>query len=528
MDKEEKVKRKKKPVNKKLVLIIVLSIVTALLIVGVVFGVHIYRILHDPSSFFKPSETITETDNSSDTIIGPAFTIDIETEPDTDPETTAPDDDTTDDNTDTQTETDTVTETEPETEPEPVEPPYEVFNVMLMGIDAYSDGSTSSGTVPHTDVSIVLAINFEKNTIDMISLQRDTFTTIPGYRGFYKFNSVFNVGGGMKNKNGGFELVCRTAEQWLGGITIPYYYAVDFEGVVKIVDKMGGIDYDVDQAYHTEDGRYITKGKQHLDGKAVLGYLRVRREADGLDRSRNTRQRKMLLAIFNKLKKENKISMIPTLLSAAGNHLYTNTTASQTAALVNFAANLDSKNIHSLAMYGTIKFNYEWAYAFVDQQNRIDLIKNVYNIKVKPVGTCTEQYERWLNNVGFDAIKHIRQAEKVLTYVQEQKDKGKTFTEEQIKTYSKCYSVYVRLTNLNSESTSTLTELYTGQRTYEGGEEAAEAHYKALIETAEAELRETTNALKKAVGYSGTLTYTVYKPSFEKDKDINEVYVDFR
>ena len=220
---------------------------------------------------------------------------------------------------------------------------------------------------------------------------------------------MFNVGGGMDNKKGGFELVCRTAEQWLGGISIPYYYAVDFEAVVRIVDAMGGIDYDVDQPFtaHMSSKTY-ERGMQHLDGKAVLGYLRIRRDADGLDKSRNTRQRKMLLAIFNKLKNEGKISQIPALLAAAKDGLYTNTTASQTAALINFAKGLDSKNINSRAMQGTIKLEYDWAWAFVDQQHRVDLVKEVYNINVKPVGICTMYYEQWLHDTGFDALKHIR------------------------------------------------------------------------------------------------------------------------
>lgn len=503
---------KKAPLSKKkkIVLIVLLSVAGVLTVAGIVFGIYAYKIFNDPDSLFDPSGT--ETDGES-LPIQPAFTIDTEAEPDTDtePEET----------------------TEPETDAPGVKPsedkPYEIFNVMLMGIDAEEDGDTSSGSMPHTDVCMVLAINFENNTIDMISLQRDTFTTIPGYRGYYKLNCAFNVGGGMENKEGGFELVCRTAEQWLGGITIPYYYAVDFKAVVDIADAMGGIDYDVDQPFSLPDGKTTYGyGKQHLDGKAVLAYLRVRQSADGLDKSRNTRQRKMLVAIFNKLKSENKISMIPALLSAAGNHVYTNTNAAQTAALVNFAANLESENIRSRAVTGTIKMRYDWAWAFVDQPERIELVKEVYNINVKPVGICTVQYEQWLHETGLDALKHIRQAEKVLGYVQEIKDNGYEFTDEQIKQYSDCYKAYEKLYRLFSEATLKLGEIYTGQTEYEDGEKALEAEYKTLIDDAEKEVKEFTDILKNSIGYNGKLTYTVYKDGWYEDTDINEIYVDFR
>ena len=513
----EQPKKKKK----KIWLIILLSVLGVLLVAGLVIGLHIHRIMNDPASFFDDPETVPVTEYTPNTVVEPVFPIDpVFTEvPDTDPTGTDPDD--------TGAVTDPAIGTD--TDEEPADPPYNVLNVMLMGIDAFEDGSTSSGSMPHTDVSIVLAINFEKNTVDMISLQRDTFTTIPGYRGYYKLNGVFNVGGGMDNKKGGFELVCRTAEQWLGGISIPYYYAVDFEAVVSIVDAMGGIDYDVDQPFTSHDGKkHYDRGKQHLDGNAVLGYLRIRRDADGLDKSRNTRQRKMLLAIFNKLKNEGKISQIPALLAAAKDGLYTNTTASQTAALINFAKGLDSKNINSRAMQGTIKLEYDWAWAFVDQQHRVDLVKEVYNINVKPVGICTMYYEQWLHDTGFDALKHIRQAEKVLTYVAEQKAGGKTYTDDQIKLYSDCYNAYVRLNDLFNDATDKLGKTYTGQLAPEGGTTVLEQTYADAITEAEAAVKNATEALRKSVGYKGKIIYTVYKGGWYNDKDINEVYVDFR
>ena len=315
-------KKAKKKKVKKIIKIVLLSLAAALTVAIIVLGIHIYRILKFPASFFKPSETMEVTDGES-TAMEPAFTLETDEVPD--------------DETETGAEETKEPETETETEPgfkSNEDKPYEIFNVMLMGIDAYEDGRTSSGSMPHTDVSIVLAISFENNTMDIISLQRDTFTTAPGFKGYYKLNGVFNVGGGMKDKSGGFELVCRAAEQWLGGITIPYYYAVDFKAVVDIVDYMGGIDYDVDQPFTSHDGKSkFGYGVHHLDGNAVLGYLRIRKSADGLDKSRNTRQRNMLIAIFNKLKRENKLSLIPTLLSTAKNHVYTNTSLSQTAAM---------------------------------------------------------------------------------------------------------------------------------------------------------------------------------------------------
>ena len=98
-----------------------------------------------------------------------------------------------------------------------------ILNVMLMGIDAYENGGTTSGTMPHTDVMMVIAINFDDDTVDLITLPRDIMTTAPDHYGIYKLNGVFNVGlGGWTKPSGaadeladGFLLTCRAAEQWL-------------------------------------------------------------------------------------------------------------------------------------------------------------------------------------------------------------------------------------------------------------------------------------------------------------------------
>ena len=433
--------------------------------------------------------------------------------------------------------------------PEPTS--KQCLNVMLMGIDAYENGGTTSGSMPHTDVMMVIAINFDENTVDLITLPRDTMTTAPGHYGYYKLNGVFNVGlGGWKKPTGqadeladGFLLTCGAAEKWLGGISIPYYYAVDFQAVIDIVNAIGGIDYDVDQPFHAFDSnKSYHKGLQYLDGNAVLGYLRIRQDADGLDSSRTARQRRMMVALFNKLKTEGTLSMIPSLITAADSGIYTNTTLSQTTALVNYAAKLDTGNIRTRSMFGEISdIEYDWRYVYVDQQNRIDLIQEVFGIEVGPVGTCTRQYERWLHTVGFSAMKYMRQAEKVLTHVQEKKDAGETFTDEQIALYSDCYVAYTALKEGFDRATDTLADRYavtpwrekkTHRSSWTAENKAAhqeltalEAEIKQNILSLQAAVKETTLRLAESIDHRN-LTWTI-SANWYMDQDINEVIVAF-
>ena len=519
----------------------VLWIILSLLLIGFIFcAVNVIRALMQPTSVFAKNAA---TPIPESTVMAPAFPI-ATTTPDPDAPTADP------------------ANASPAT-PEPAVPVSAApaipeadtsnrLNVMLMGIDAKENGGTTSGSMPHTDVMMVIAINFDENTVDLITLPRDTLTTAPGHYGYYKLNGVFNVGlGGWKKPTGqandladGFLLTCRAAEQWLGGISIPYYYAVDFQAVINIVDAIGGIDYDVDQQFNAfNSNKTYHTGMQHLDGDAVMGYLRIRNGADGLDSSRTARQRKMMVAIFNKLKSEGTLSMIPSLITAANSGIYTNTTLIQTTSLASYATKLNADSIRTRSMFGEISdIEYDWRYVYVDQQNRIDLIREVFGIEVGPVGTCTRQYERWLHTVGFSAMKYMRQAEKVLTRVQIMKDAGVTFNNAQIIQYSECYLAYTALKDGFDQATDVLSahyaatpwrekknpnrSLWTSENVDKDKEiTALELEIQENITQLQARVKATVNALANTIRYQDISW--VIAPQWYKDPDINEVLVAF-
>ena len=430
----------------------------------------------------------------------------------------------------------------PETKADPTTAPVQevqdnIVNILLMGIDAYEDGGTTSGSEPHTDVMMVVAVNFDKNRVDLITLPRDTFTTAPGLHGFYKLNGVFNAGGGMKDMEGGFALTRRAAEIWLGGITIPYYYAVDFQAVVDIVDAIGGIDYDVDQrftAYRlvngktmTDSGKVYDVGMHHLDGNAVLQYLRIRHEADGLDSSRTARQRRMMVAIFNKLKTEGKMSQIPELINAATSGIYTNTSLSQTTTLANYAmTKIEPDQIQTRSIYGDIWYQHYFKYCFVDQQNRINVIKEVYGIDAEPIGVNTPQFENWLYDIGFLSMKYVRQPEKVFRVIQEQRDQGKTFTDEQIAAYAACYQAYTALDEGFAACSERMQKAYVDTSLTEEQVKALEKEVKARLEALNKNVQTTTLALRSICDIHLKLEWEVGTRWFV-DEDINEVIVAF-
>ena len=504
---EDQNKKKGKKGRKRTVLWIVLAVLALLLVGG---GIWAYRVLVRPETMFT-SSTATVTEAPQKERVESAFDL----------SSFLP----------------TATAEAQAATPVPERKMDNIVNVMLMGIDAFEGGGTTSGSQPHTDVMMVVAVNFDKDTVDLITLPRDTFTTAPGYHGFYKLNGVFNAGGGMDDMAGGFALTCRAAEIWLGGISIPYYYAVDFQAVVDIVDAIGGIDYQVDQTFKAnvpqnssmKEGKtyYKSDELQHLDGNAVLGYLRIRHDADGLDSSRTARQRRMMVAIFAKLKKEGKLSQIPSLINAATSGVYTNTTLEQTTALANYAiSKIGPENIRTRSMYGDIWYQHYFKYCFVDQQNRIDLIQEVYGIDAEPVGVNTPAFENWLYDIGFLAMKYVRQPEKVFKVIEEQKAAGKQFTEEQIAAYAACYQAYTALDEAFAQCSKRVQKAYVDTSLTEAQIEAMEKEVKAQLKALNEAVHDTTMALAKACDVHTRLEWNVGERWFV-DGDINEKFVAF-
>ena len=512
---EKQPKQKKKSKTKRIVLLVILGVIFLALLGGGIYAWHVFK---RPGLFFESFTRIETTQT-------PAPTPMIEIEkylPTADPDATplpvfVP--------------TATPVRQDPEIQETPQPSNSDSFsgivNIALFGIDAYENGRSTSGTMPHTDANLILAINFDTNEISMISIARDCLTKAPGYSGYYKFNGVFNVGGGMKDPDAGFALSCRAAEEWLGGVSVPYYYGVDFQALIDLVDMIGGIDFQVEITLRTLDGRTIGPGYRHLDGQGVMAYMRMRRTADWLDSSRTARQRKMLVAIFKKLKQEGKLSMVPGILKTMGDNVYTNTTLAQTTALVNFANGIDPDSIRTYSIQGTMKCNYTWRFCFIDQQARMDILKEVYGIDAAPMGMDTAAYEKFLYQSGFRAIQYLNITKKLFAKVHEIAD-ADSMSEEQKEAYAVCWNAYQELQQMFDYVDQWTQAHYDDNVALTEQEKKDRETYYAALTNLEENVKKAANALNEAFGKPISPRWNrKVSEWFGEDSDINEVYVDF-
>lgn len=173
------------------------------------------------------------------------------------------------------------------------EPLSSRINVLLLGKDDGDSEDMNNPDAPkRTDSMMVVSFDPEKKQIAIVGLPRDTRVTIPGRRGHDKINAAYAYGGTKR--------AVRTVEQLLQ-IPINYYMVVDWQGFIKVIDMLGGVDLYVDNNMDYEDPYanlkiHLKKGYQHLDGEKAGQYVRFRHDELG-DIGRVERQQKFMKAL---------------------------------------------------------------------------------------------------------------------------------------------------------------------------------------------------------------------------------------
>ena len=129
-----------------------------------------------------------------------------------------------------------------------------------------------------------------------MSIPRDTFVDIPpggswnGGKG--KINAAFQFGG--------IPLLVDTIEDFTE-VRIDHVVVIDFKGLERVVDAVGGIDVTVTESVRDSQTKAeFTEGVNHLDGKHALDYVRQRYGLPEGDFDRIKRQHQFLFALLAK------------------------------------------------------------------------------------------------------------------------------------------------------------------------------------------------------------------------------------
>lgn len=243
--------------------------------------------------------------------------------------------------------------------PEPTRAPLAVsdllgddgrFTALLLGSDL------RKGIVgERTDAIIIATIDPASGKVAMVSLPRDTVNMpiAPGEAYADRINTLY------------FDLQTRTGKRKaaLGQLREALAYAfdteidhvalVDFGGLVKLIDSIGGVEVTLeepinDPSMHLDDkGLRLKAGRQRLDGKEALAYTRSRHTDSDYDRSRRQQQ---VIAAAAEQAREQGVAALPALVELVRKKMVTDIPMAAAPALLELALGAELANVRSVVL----------------------------------------------------------------------------------------------------------------------------------------------------------------------------------
>jgi len=220
-----------------------------------------------------------------------------------------------------------------------------IVNILLVGTDSRSKDA-SENIEGRSDSMILASINTDKGTITLVSFMRDSRVHRIGKSGRFTFYNRLNgaFSGGYAGGGPG-ELINTMNENFK--LDIQEYICIGFDGFAAMIDKIGGLDVDCDQAeinfindritgYHIFEPDIVKNAKTireepgviHLDGAQCLIYARNRHTGvdggNGNDYDRVSRQQEIIQLVFEKVTKEMNEQSVLALISFASDYVSTN------------------------------------------------------------------------------------------------------------------------------------------------------------------------------------------------------------
>ena len=157
----------------------------------------------------------------------------------------------------------------PEGEAFPTERQDGVYTVLLVGLDQMSMS---------TDTILVGRVNTKTHKISFVSIPRDTIINVDAE--IRKINAVY-AGSVAFGGNGIDALMLQV--RWLTGIPIDCWAVLDLNTFIRVIDEIGGVDFDVpvEMEYFFDDIEkrlyvHLDPGYQHLDGIQAMAVCRYR------------------------------------------------------------------------------------------------------------------------------------------------------------------------------------------------------------------------------------------------------------
>jgi LCP family protein required for cell wall assembly len=315
----------------------------------------------------------------------------------------------------------------------------EPFTMLIMGIDSTED-DIKSATSFNGDSLILVTFNPKTLNTTMLSIPRDTFVPIMCFAG-HKQNKITHAAWY------GESCMMKTIENFTG-IDINYYVKINFKGVVKLVDAVGGVEVDVPYSFCEQNSNrqwgkntvYVEKGLQTLSGEQALAFARNRHPNPDMckkkwtnyysdDFVRGQNQQTVIKALVSKLKTIRDVNKLYEILDLIEKSMDTNLTTNQILSFYNIGKDIlaRSKTNDDILNFQKLYLKTYGAYIY-DEGMKMELSDQIYY-----KGSLNEVVDAMKINLGFKDPTIIKDFSFSVSEVYEEKVIGKgTYNESSI------------------------------------------------------------------------------------------------
>lgn len=256
-----------------------------------------------------------------------------------------------------------------------------VITVVLVGIDVLS-GRGDLGF--RADTIILGAIDSDTGEATLLSIPRDTYTLVQRIDSngniasceMNRINAAFAFGHGRHKYS--YQNTLEALSYLLCDIPLTYYIGFDMNGMMNIVDCVGGVSAEVTRDIAEAAG--IPSGTYRLNGEQALAYIRARKTTGG-DPARIGRQQEFVLSFLTDIKRHNPVSYVPQVYEAAKYYMNTNLTTEQMAVLALLLKDLDLSHVSTVTLAGksaTIGGMSVWQY---DEEALRETVRDIFLIQ---------------------------------------------------------------------------------------------------------------------------------------------------
>lgn len=229
------------------------------------------------------------------------------------------------------------------------------FKVLLLGI------STDQENVELTDTIIVASYNPNTQKATLLSIPRDTYTGKNSAKAtaYEKINALY----GRKHRP---DETLKAVNE-ITGLNIEYYVVVKTEALIKLVDVIGGITFNVPIDMNYDDTSqnlhiHLKAGEQKLDGDKAEQLVRFRHNNNGTsypeeygdnDIGRMRTQREFILQVIKQTAKPENIFKLGQILDVAKEYVITNIDFNIAKDYIPYVVEFNTENMLTESLPGT-------------------------------------------------------------------------------------------------------------------------------------------------------------------------------